>query len=176
MKRVSSYTVSVIVAGVLASVFWTVGCVATEGTKGVSSEALKQVGYTLGKAYTFEPFHPAMRDHLWMDAGNGRAVFLHFDLPASDSQSTVIFVGEGIKGRFCAQDQPDGGKTGFVHFHRSHTPEGEKGMAAQGHGGKTGEEGYWLKHIAIGEFDMMGMRFKKGTAMNFMPTPAPQCG
>lgn len=141
-----------------------------------STEALKNVGPTLGKVYTFEPFHPAMPDHLWMDAGNGRGVFLHFNKPVSDPTAMVIFTGEGVKGRFCAEDQPDGGKTGFVHFHRSHTPEGEKGMAAHGHGGKSAEEGYWLKHVAVGEFDMMGMHFSPGTAMNFMPTPAPKCG
>jgi hypothetical protein len=25
------------------------------------------------------------------------------------------------------------------------------------------EEGYWRKHMAVGEFDMMGMHFKPGT-------------
>ncbi len=78
--------------------------------------------------------------------------------------------------KFNADGTPDGGNTGFVHFHRSHTPAGEKGMAAHGHGGKSAEEGYWLKHIAVGEFDMMDIHFTPGTAMNFMPTPAPKCG
>ena len=148
---------------------------AGEGKKAPSADAVKNIGPTLAKTYTFEPFHPAMPDHLWMDAGNGRAVFLHFNKPVADPSATVIFVGEGIKGRFCAEDQQDGGKTGFVHFHRSHTPEKEKGEAAHGHGGKPAEEGYWLKHVAVGEFDMMGMHFKPGTAMNFMPTPPPNC-
>lgn len=160
----------------IGSLVWFGVTYAGEGKKAPAGEALKTVGPTLAKVYTFEPFHPAMPDHLWMDAGNGRAVFLHFNKPVSDPKATVIFVGEGIKGKFCAEDQPDGGKTGFVHFHRSHTPESEKGEAAHGHGGKTAEEGYWLKHIAVGEFDMMGMKFKPGTAMNFMPTPAPKCG
>jgi hypothetical protein len=71
-----------------------------------------------------------------------------------DPGAVLIFVGEGIKGRFCAEDQPDAGKTGYAHFHRSQTPEGEKGEAAHGHGGKQAE-GYWLRHIAVGEFDMM---------------------
>ncbi|MBI3810346.1 MAG: hypothetical protein HY284_07825 [Nitrospirae bacterium] len=149
--------------------------IAGEAKKGPAAEALQNVGPTLAKTYTFEPFHPAMPDHLWMDAGNGRGVFLHFNKPVTDPKAMVIFVGEGVKSRFCAEDQPDGGKTGFVHFHRSHTPEGETGMAAHGHGGKSAEEGYWLKHVAVGEFDMMGMRFAPGTAMNFMPTPAPKC-
>ncbi len=164
------------ILGLLIGWGWLNGGIASEGKKAPAAEALKNVGPTLARTYTFEPFHPAMPDHLWMNAGNGRGVFLHFNKPVSDPTAMVIFVGEGVKGRFCAEDQPDGGKTGFVHFHRAHTPEGETGMAAHGHGGKTAEEGYWLKHIAVGEFDMMGMHFTPGTAMNFMPTPAPRCG
>jgi hypothetical protein len=155
---------------------WLHSGIAGEAKQTPAPEALKNVGPTLAKTYTYEPFHPAMPDHLWLDEGNGRATFLHFNKPVSDSSATIIFVGEGIQGRFCAEDQPDGGKTGFVHFHRSRTPEGETGMAAHGHGGKQAEKGYWLRHVAVGEFDMMGMHFKPGTAMNFMPTPAPKCG
>lgn len=148
---------------------------ADSNTNAPSPEALKNIGPALGKVYTSSPFHPAMTNHLWMDVGEGRVVFLHFNKPASDPQAGLIFVGEGIKGRFCAEDQPDGGKTGFVHFHRAHTPEGETGAHAKGHGGNKGEEGYGLKHIAVGEFDMMGKHFTPGTAMNFMATPAPRC-
>jgi len=169
-------TISVLLAGALAGGLWTADIFAAEAKKVPAAAALKNVGPTLAKVYTFEPFHPAMPDHLWMDAGNGRGVFLHFNKPVTDPKAMVIFVGEGVKGRFCAEDQPDGGKTGFVHFHRSRTPEGETGPAAHGHGGKSAEEGYWLKHIAVAEFDMMGMHFTPGTAMNFMPTPAPRCG
>jgi hypothetical protein len=165
-----------ILSGLLVSCAWFSTGAAGEGKKSPAPEALKNVGPTLGKAYTFEPFHPDMPDHLWLDEGNGRATFLHFNKPVNDPNAMLMFVGEGIKGRNCAEDQPDGGKTGFVHFHRAHTPEGESGMAAHGHGGKKGEDGYWLKHVALGEFDMMGMHFKPGTAMNFMPTPPPTCG
>lgn len=154
---------------------WLSSGTAGEGKNAPVPEAIKNIGLTLAKAYTFEPFRPGMPDHLWMDAGNGRALFLHFDKPVNDPKAMLIFVGEGVKGRFCAEDQPDAGKTGFVHFHRAHTPEGETGMAAHGHGGKTAEEGYWLKHVAVGEFDMMGAHFTPGTAMNFMPTPPPKC-
>jgi len=168
--------VIVLLSGLLIGCAWLTIGTAGAPQKSPAPEALKNVGPSLAKAYTFEPFHPAMPDHLWLDAGNGRATFLHFNKPVSDSTAVLIFVGEGIKGRFCAEDQPDAGKTGYVHFHRSHTPEGEKGEAAHGHGGKQAEEGYWLRHVAIGEFDMMGTHFKPGIAINFMPTPAPKCG
>ena len=72
-----------------------------------------------------------------------------FDKPVSDPTAKLLFVGQGIKGRFCVESQPDGGKTGFNHFHRTHTPSsGDMSM----HGAK-GEEGYWLKHVAVAEFD-----------------------
>jgi len=98
-------------------------------------------------------------------------VFLHFNKPVTDPTATVIFAGDGIKERFCAEDKPDGGKTGFVHFHRLITPEMEIS-----HGGTAGEEGYWLKHVAVAEFDLLGRHFTMGTAMNLMPTTPPKCG
>src|SRR5713101_2509590 len=174
-KRAIDRGGAAVLVAVLIAAFGVAAGVAGEATKAPSAKALKNIGTTIGKAYTFEPFQPAMPDHLWMDAGNGHAVFFHFSKPVSDASATVIFVGEGVKGRFCAEDQLEGGKTGFVHFHRARTPEGETGMAAHGHGGNKAEEGYWLKHVAVGEFDMMNMHFKPGTAMNFMATPAPKC-
>lgn len=175
VKRAIVQGGAALLVAVLIGAFAIAAGAAGEAKQVPSAKALKNIGPTVAKVYTFEPFHPAMPDHLWMDAGNGHAVFFHFSKPVSDPSATVIFVGEGIKGKFCAEDQPDGGKTGFVHFHRAHTPEGETGMAAHGHGGGKGEEGYWLKHIAVGNFEMMGMKFSPGTAMNFMPTAAPKC-
>lgn len=100
-------------AGLSASLLWVSGSLAGEGKKVPSGKALKNVGPTLAKVYTFEPFHPAMPDHLWMDTGNGRGVFLHFNKAASDPNARLIFVGEGIKSRFYAEDQPDGGVITF---------------------------------------------------------------
>lgn len=133
--------------------------------------AMQRIGETLGSQYTYEPFNPPMPDHLWMNAGKGEIRFLHFDKPISEADAKLIFLGEGVKGKFCAGDQPEGGKTGFIHFHSLKPPAGEK----SGHGGHTGGEGYWLRHVAVSEFDMMGMHFIPGIAMNFMPTPPPKC-
>jgi hypothetical protein len=86
---------------------------------------------------------------VWLDEGNGRVQFLMFDKALSDPSAKLLFVGQGIKGTFCIESQPDGGKTGFNHFHRTNTPAtGDTSM----HGAK-GEEGYWLKHVAVAEFD-----------------------
>lgn len=170
-KLLTAATVLTMVAGGA----WVYADTLDQSGKGPSAEALKHVGAALLKAYAFEPFQPPMPDHLWYKFADGPAIFVHFSKPVTDPKATVIFVGEGIKGRFCLENQPDGGKTGFIHFHRLRAPEGAKGVAVHGHGGNPGEEGYWLKHIAVAEFDMMGMHFKPGVAMNFMPTPAPKC-
>ncbi len=133
--------------------------------------ALQGVGPTLATQFTFSPFTPPLTDHIWMDAGKGEVRFFHFDKPLSEPDARLIFLGEGIKGKFCASDQPEGGKTGFVHFHSLKATSGEK----LGHGGHAGSEGYWLRHVALGEFDIMGTHFIPGIAMNFMPTPPRQC-
>ena len=145
-----------------------------------SSEAAKNIGPVLFKAYTFEAIHPNMPDHIWLDEGNGRIQFMMFDKPVSDPAAVLLFVGEGIKGRFCAESQPDRGKTGFNHFHRINTPvTGDTSM----HGPK-GEEGYWLKHVAVREFDLEpkgehaghgGTHYKPGTVQDLPQPQTPNC-
>ncbi len=122
---------------------------AREGTA-PSPAVAKNIGQALIKAYTFEPVQPSPPNHLWMYEGHGRVQFMMFDKPVSDPTATVQWVGQGVKGRVCAESQPDRGKTGFTHFHRTKTPgTGDTSM----HGAK-GEEGYWLKHVAVAEFDI----------------------
>ena len=133
---------------VLLSSVWSGTSSAGEGTA-PSPEVANNVGEALIKAYTFQPVHPNPPNHLFLDEGNGRIQFLMFDKAVSDPSAKLLFVGQGVKGTFCVESQPDGGKTGFSHFHRTHTPAtGDTSM----HGAK-GEEGYWLKHVAVAEFD-----------------------
>lgn len=142
-----------------------------QGTKDVPKETLEAVGPQLAGTFTFEPFNPTMPDHLWMKSDPDKVIFLHFAKPVNEKGNKLIFVGDGIKGRFCAEDQPDKGKTGYVHFHAATVTKGHE----HGHGGDKNQEGYWLRHVAVDEFDMMGMHFKPGVAYNFMPTTAPRC-
>lgn len=136
---------------ILASVFsaiWAGSGWAGE-TSGLSPEAAKNIGPVIAQAYTFEPVHPNPPNHLWLDEGNGRVQFMMFDKPVSDPTAKLLFVGQGIKGQFCIESQPEGGKTGFTHFHRTNTPaSGDTSMH-----GAQGEPGYWLKHVAVAEFD-----------------------
>jgi hypothetical protein len=145
-----------------------------------SPEAMKNIGAVLVKAYTFEPVHPNLPDHLWLNEGNGRVQFMMFDKAVSDPTAMLLFVGQGIKGRFCAESQPDP-KTGFNHFHRINTPaSGDTSM----HGPK-GEEGYWLKHVAVTEFDFEptgehaghggNTHYKPGTVQDVPQPKTPKC-
>ena len=122
---------------------------AAEQGAAASPEVANSIGPALLNAYTYVPVQPNPPNHLWLDEGNGRVQFLMFDKAVSDPSAKLLFVGQGVKGTFCAESQPDGGKTGFNHFHRTKTPaSGDTSM----HGAK-GEEGYWLKHVAVAEFD-----------------------
>jgi hypothetical protein len=171
--------VMVILVGFLGSVWFSSSQAGEE--KVPSPEAMKNIGPILAKAYTFEAVHPNLPDHLWLDEGNGRVQFMMFDKPVSDPTAVLLFVGQGIKGRFCAESQPDRGKTGFNHFHRINTPAtGDTSM----HGPK-GEEGYWLKHVAVTEFEMEpkgehaahggNTHYKPGTVQDVPQPPTPKC-
>ncbi|MCG3117749.1 MAG: hypothetical protein LLH30_18925 [Candidatus Manganitrophus sp. SA1] len=167
MKRLVSAMVMVL--AIVFAVRW--GGAMAEGAGPVPKETLEAIGPQLAERFTFEPFQPAMPDHLWMKADPDKVVFLHFAKPVGEKENKLIFIGEGVKGRFCAEDQLAGGKTGFVHFHASSVAKGHD----HGHGGDKSQEGYWLRHIAVDEFDMMKMHFTPGVAHNFMPTPPPKC-
>jgi hypothetical protein len=144
-------------------------------------EAVQNIGQALAEAYTFKPVHPNLPDHLFLDEGNGRVLFMMFSKPVSDPTARLLFVGEAIKGRFCAESQPDGGKTGYNHFHRTNTPPGDTSMS-----GPKGGEGYWFKHVAVTEFDMAPheehgahggeTHYKPGTVQDVPQPPTPKCG
>lgn len=141
----------------------------TQTAKEIPKETQQAIGSQLIARYTLEPFNPVMPDHVYMQTDPDKLTFLHFAKPVTEPDNKLIFIGDGIKGRFCAEEQPASGKTGYVHFHRV-------SPAPSAHGGEAGDEGYWLRHIAVDEFDMMGTHFTPGVAYHFMPTPPPKCG
>jgi hypothetical protein len=134
-----------------------------------------QVGQQLVGSFTGDsPFDPDAPDHLWLDNGDGTHLFLHFDQPLAQA-AKIIYTGWAQKGRWCAEEQPEG----FTHFHRT----ARVGAWDAGHGGSTpGEEGYWLKHVAVERMAMpamMGMparTVEPGLDRQFMPTNPPGCG
>lgn len=141
------------------------------GGGAVPAETLKMIGTHMAGLLTFEPFNPPLRNHLWMKTDSDKMLFFHFAKAASEKNNKLLFTGDAIKGQFCAEDQPEGGATGYVHFHSAEKADGHK----HGHGGKKGQAGYWLRHVALGEFEMMNIQFTLGIAHNFKATKAPSC-
>ena len=142
----------------------------------VSHAAANMIGQQLTGAFTPDsPFTPSAPEHLWFDVGDGSFLFLHLNAPFSDA-SGLMFTGWAVEGRWCAEDQPS---PEFTHFHRT----ARVGAWGAGHGGSTpGEQGYWLKHVAVQKMEMpamMGMparTIEPGADGMFMPTRAPCCG
>ncbi len=81
----------------------------------------------------------------------------------------MLWWGMGVRGVFCAEDQPT---PDFTHFHKYSSP-----TYAEGHGGEGGEQGYWLMHLNVREFESpFGPTGAPGLHEEFGPTPAPECG
>jgi hypothetical protein len=96
-------------------------------------------------------------------------LFLQFDEADSAAATRLRYIGIGVKGVYCAEDQPD---RSFTHFHRYDAPE-----YRVGHGGEPGAEGYWLTWAAVDTFETRdGRRVKPGIDYEFAPTPPPSCG
>lgn len=87
------------------------------------------------------------------------------------SQATALnWIGIGKKGVFCSEDRP-GPESIWRHFHSYDAP-----TYNDGHGGETGESGYWLMHIAVRSFEAPWGPVAPGVDSSFMLTPAPDCG
>jgi hypothetical protein len=96
-------------------------------------------------------------------------LFIQFDDPDPATATQLRYIGIGVKGVFCAEDQPD---RSFTHFHRYDAPE-----YAEGHGGDPGVEGYWLTWAAVDTFESRdGRQITPGIDYEFSPTPPPSCG
>ncbi len=96
-------------------------------------------------------------------------LFLQFDNANPAEATRLLDIGIGVKGVFCAGDQPD---RSFTHFHRYDAPE-----YREGHGGDPGAEGYWLTWAAVDTFEARdGRRVTPGIDYEFSPTPPPSCG
>jgi plastocyanin len=96
-------------------------------------------------------------------------LFLQFDNPNPAEATALRYIGIGVKGVFCAEDQPD---RSFTHFHRYDAPE-----YGEGHGGDPGAQGYWLTWAAVDTFEARdGRKIAPGIDYDFSPTPPPSCG
>lgn len=120
--------------------------------------------------FTDQPYDPPLPDHIWKLLPDGKQIFFHLDKEVPKAEK-IIYTGIAVPGKWCKEDQEKLPK-GFTHFHREKAPSVEEGHA----GTFPGEEGFWLMHIALGEFDMPWGHVVPGVDEKFMPTEPPVCG
>ena len=103
--------------------------------------------------------------HVWKWVSDETFIGLHFDDPNPEEATAIDYILIGQKGLFTEENQPD---AEFTHFHQ-HTADGWEA----GHGGETGDEGYWLTHIAAREIEYPFHDEPIGPQVDygFMPTP-----
>ncbi|AGB37701.1 hypothetical protein [Natronococcus occultus] len=103
--------------------------------------------------------------HVWKWVSDENLIGLHFDEPNPEEATELDYITIGQKGLFTEESQPD---EEFTHFHQ-HTADSWEG----GHGGETGDEGYWLTHIAVREIEypFHDEPIEPQVDYGFMPTP-----
>ncbi len=178
MRTARTTLVGLAVALVLVLVAFGAGYRAGAQQARLSDTFAQQMGKQLAEQLSYKsPFETDAPDHIWAVGDDRSVTFIHLDKPYAEA-TRVIYVGFGIRGRWCAEDQQRiealAGK-GFTHFHRT----AKVATWDAGHGGaKAGEPGYWLKHMAVGPgFKMPWGDVRPGTTDTaFMPTAAPRCG
>ena len=129
---------------------------------------------TLIDVFDDEPFaggqaddgDPHVPSHLFKWVSDETVIFLHFDEPDVTEASQLLWMGVGKKGVFAEDDQPG---PEFTHFHQYEADSWEAG-----HGGQAGDEGYWLTHIAVRDFEAPEWTVDLGVDYDFMPTPPPE--
>lgn len=131
----------------------------------------------LVEAYDDRPFigGQGTPEHVWKWVNEDVMIFLHFDARDPAEAENLNWIGVGVKGRFCKQDQDAlGGKvSGFTHFHKQSASTWDAG-----HGGDAtlgGDLGYWLQHVAVRDFTAPWGDVTPGTDYEFMPTDPPTC-
>ena len=103
--------------------------------------------------------------HVWKFVSDDSLIGLHFDEPNPEEATAMDYITVAVKGAFTEESKPG---EEFTHFHQ-HTAEDWEG----GHGGDTGDEGYWLTHIAVDEiqYPFHGDTISPRVDYEFMPTP-----
>ncbi|MXV61978.1 hypothetical protein GS429_07885 [Natronorubrum sp. JWXQ-INN-674] len=123
-------------------------------------------------AFDDEPMNDAQQEansytprHVWKWVSDENFIGLHFNEPNPEEATELDYITIGQKGLFTEESQPS---EEFTHFHQ-HTADGWE----DGHGGETGDEGYWLTHIAVREIEypFHDEPIEPQVDYGFMPTP-----
>jgi len=103
--------------------------------------------------------------HIWKWVSDETFIGLHFNEPNPEEATELDYILIGQKGQFTEESQPG---EEFSHFHQ-HTAEDWDA----GHGGETGDEGYWLTHIAVRNinYPFHEDEIDPQVDYNFNPTP-----
>jgi len=83
--------------------------------------------------------------HVWKWVTDETFIGMHFNDPNPEEATELDYIVVGKKGLFTEESQP---AAEFSHFHQ-HTA----GSWEAGHGGDTGDEGYWLTHMSVREIE-----------------------
>lgn len=118
--------------------------------------------------------------HQFLDQGDGRFLFLHWNNPDASKATGLAFVGDAFRARGCVGD---GGVTqaqidaGYVHFHKQSAANWDQGHHADS---DPDTMGYWFRHIAAAPgVDPMNVgAVPTGEVYPLMPSHenAPSCG
>lgn len=94
-------------------------------------------------------------------------VFLVLNDPVPEDATQIDHFGVGVRGRFCANDQPTPDFTQFRQWNAT--------AWDASHGGQAGDWGYWLLHAATRPLQMPWGSVGVGTDRAHDPTPPPNC-
>ena len=98
----------------------------------------KYIGNIVNYLKEIKPFECEMPGYKWwrIDLSFAGGVYDHYLVGFYYENNNIRYLTYGMPGRFCIQEQPFGGMTGFVYWHPTN-----------GNDRKFGEEGYWILHI-----------------------------
>ena len=98
----------------------------------------KYIGNIVNYLKEIKPFECEMPGYKWwrIDLSFAGGVYDYYLVGFYYENNNIRYLTYGMPGRFCIQEQPFGGMTGFVYWHPTN-----------GNDRKFGEEGYWILHI-----------------------------
>ncbi len=98
----------------------------------------KYIGNIVNYLKEIKPFECEMPGYKWwrIDLSFAGGVYNYYLVGFYYENNNIRYLTYGMPGRFCIQEQPFGGMTGFVYWHPTN-----------GNDRKFGEEGYWILHI-----------------------------
>lgn len=103
-------------------------------------------------AYHEQPYKggQATPMHEWIDHGDGRVSFIHWNAEDPRAADGIWFVGDGVKAMGCigtggiSQAQYD---AGYSHFHKESAANWDMGHGADP--ADPGLMGFWLRHVQV---------------------------